>query len=631
LYYTVIIDNIMLSWKAKAILVDAPIQSGKTAKTFQVLEEKLSHTSNTAILFITQSNSTSSANQLLQRSKSQLSANVVKPTNTFKSNNVPKDHIGNDNIMIVDYFHSRNILNIINFLKGTPVIKSVVLIIDEVDQGGKNGLESRFVFIRDIEKKIKNIRVIFITATVANLVKSIVTIGEENRKKFKESAIITDILQNECIEHQYAPPSDKYIGSKWFLETPDVFRELIFKKKNAEQSEQEYASYKQGIILEKINNIPEENKKLMLVSVSNKKHEHCDMADRMFECGFNITVELNSEKGKNYKVKYLDKNNKIKTWNIPYKEIDARTETGVFKELYYEDDYEDEYKDTGIENSLDYSLPHIIQAALFMTSDYRKQIKANIEESEYIKLSTLSNIMNTAFTTKLNKPRDLPRKPCVALIVGNLASRGITFQSPSIDFVCTSFCFTDTKNDSQRHAINSQKLGRSSGHLSREYTNNKPTLLSTKNMLMGAIANERIITEKAQSIENGKLFSLKTMITGEEWKDIIDEVIDEYTPNKTICNTQEDTTQEDTYVRLENVLVTYGNKGIVKNIINLFIEKKFIALTNNELETCNKKGSLVWVNYTRWDDNHNHMKIIEKNINGKYILRDIIRKHLGYI
>lgn len=506
----------MNNWKA--VLVDAPMQSGKTRRTFEIMSERLQNSKQTIILFITQANSVCGANQILRRAKIQLPDSVVKNNHIYKSNNLPAKCI-KENMMIVDFWNSRNTANMIDFIHNS-CYKQVVVIFDEVDQGGYNGVKTRLSFVRKVERHIPNTKLIFITATVGNLSKSICQIAGDDSKKFKNSAVIRDIVYNPVVEHQYVKPFDTYVGPSWFKETPNVWRPITFERKRVDQTKEAYSSYKEDIVLSSLKCLPEAKKELTLIAVTSSVNNHENMVKKLFKIGYNVTVELNGRNMKNYRVHYVNDIGIVKTWFIPYKEIDTKADNGGLK-MYR---YNRKLVESTIEQKEDYALTHVLQAALFMNTDYEDRIKEKVEKIEYIKLKTLSNALDNMKSSE-NRPIDYPDKPIVALIAGNLASRGITFQDPCIDFVCTAFCFTDTKDKDQRAAINSQRFGRACGMLSNVYssdTRRKPVLLATENILCGAISNEMMLRQKSTVIGNGKLFCLKDMISQEEWKQVVD-------------------------------------------------------------------------------------------------------------
>jgi hypothetical protein len=157
-----------------------------------------------------------------------------------------------------------------------------------------------------------------------------------------------------------------------------------------------------------------------------------------------------------------------------------------------------------------------------MGTDIEDRIKQNISIDEYNKLdSIIMTICN--FSKSIRRPDDFPNKPRVALIAGNLAGRGISIQNPFIDFVCTSFCFTDTRDILQCGATNAQRFGRACGMLKDIYLKSKifPIIIATEGIMQDSIANEIVLKEKAEKIKNGSLISLKDLISKQEWDNII--------------------------------------------------------------------------------------------------------------
>ena len=104
----------------RAVLVDSFCQSGKTAKCFETINAKIiadgAGATPTLVLFVTQANSTASANQVIQRAKnSPIITKVIPKTNVFKSSVMePDEFVPTKNTMIVDFWNSRNMEIAIN-------------------------------------------------------------------------------------------------------------------------------------------------------------------------------------------------------------------------------------------------------------------------------------------------------------------------------------------------------------------------------------------------------------------------------------------------------------------------------------------------------------------------------------
>lgn len=520
--YVVEKEHDMSLWRA--VLVDSFCQAGKTKKCFEILHEKITKQNgeNTLVLFVTQANSLASATQTIQRAKASSIMNTIIPsTNIYKSNKIPSDELLDSNYMIVDFWNSRNMGNMLDFVREHKYhFASIIIVIDECEQGHVKGLKERLGFVRNIEKSAPNsiVKVIFVTATVPNLSKSILQITKANELKFK-TGVVSEIVNKPVVEHQFAQPHSTYVGASWFKNTPDVWRRLLFPKKTSDMTKDDYITIKEKTVMEQVKALPKSSKELTMFVTSTRTCDHSSLAERLYRSDYNVTVEMNGTNSKNFKVNYVDKFGDISTWNIPYSQIDSKADKGDLetfrnseKKLVY----------TGICQKDDYTMSHILQASLFMMTDSEKRIKDNIVPDEFNKLDAISNtIMN--LDKSLRRPNDYPEKPRVALIAGHLAGRGITFQNPHIDFTCTSFCFTDTRDSIQRGATNTQRFGRACGMLSDVFAriDRKPILIATEGIMKDALANEAALQEKAEEIQNGTLFSLKDMVTKDEWDKLL--------------------------------------------------------------------------------------------------------------
>jgi hypothetical protein len=239
------------------------------------------------------------------------------------------------------------------------------------------------------------------------------------------------------------------------------------------------------------------------------------MSQVLFNVGFNVAVELNGTRAKNYTVHYNNGVGGISTWNVPYATLDALADHGELDTVVKNG----LSVDSGIESRNDYTLSHVLQAALFMGTKAKDRIEENADEAELLKLEALYNRI-AILPQAQRRPSAYPQLPRVALVAGHLAGRGITIQSPYVDFVCTSFCFADTKDTMQRGATNSQRFGRACGMLREIYSTEgrAPILIATEGIMVDAVANEKALLEKAASIENGTAISLKDLVSQEEWE-----------------------------------------------------------------------------------------------------------------
>jgi hypothetical protein len=519
----------------RAVLIDSYCQAGKTRKCFDVLAEKVHGDNSTLVLFVTQANSLASANQTIQRATtSPIIASIIPPDNIFRSAKAPLDGVLQANYMVVDFWNARNMGNMLNFVEATrDTFTNIIVIIDECEQGSQKGLKDRLSFIRQVEKTspASIVKVIFITATVANLSKSILQIANANLLKFK-TGVVSEIVNKPSVEHQFAQPHDSYVGASWFKNTPGVWSRLAFPRKDADMSKEEYTKLKEIKVMKAVKALPDAAKELTLIVTSTRTNDHKSLAERLYRSGYNVAVEMNGTNHKNFKVNYVDKSGGISTWDIPYSQIDARADHGDLETFR---NSSKKLVNSGISQKDDYTMSHILQAALFMMTDEEARIKANIADSEFNKLDAISNAI-TNLDKSLRRPNDFPEKPRVALIAGHLAGRGITIQNPFIDFTCTSFCFTDTRDVIQRGATNTQRFGRACGMLMDVFArqNKKPFLIATDGIMQDALANEQALKEKAEAIENGTLISLKDMVSKDEWDRIVKQTKKDMKDSKTV-------------------------------------------------------------------------------------------------
>ena len=510
------------SWQA--VLVDSFCQAGKTKKCFEILDDKIQKSvgGNTLVLFITQSNSTASANQVIQRAKVSASITThITSENILKSGAVPTDGVCEDNYMVVDFWNSRNMDNMISFVReNNDIFNNIIIVIDECEQGYQKGLKERLNFIRKIEKCAPEslVKVIFVTATVANLSKSILQIANADMARFN-CGVVSDIINKPVVEHQFAEPHATYVGASWFKNTPEVWTRLVFPKKSADVNKDEYAMIKLTTVMEAVNALPANAKEMTLFVTSTRTCDHESLASRLYRCGYNVTVELNGTNSKNFRVKFINKSGGITKWDIPFSQIDSKADKG---DLTTYRNPQKRLVQSGISQKNDYTMAHVLQAALFMMTDAEDRIKRNITNDEFLKLEALSNAISN-LDRLIRRPDDFPDRPKVALIAGHLVGRGITIQNPYIDFTCTSFCFTDTRDTLQRGATNTQRFGRACGMLMDVYVqkDRKPVLIATDGIMRDALANEMALREKADEIQNGTLFALKDMVTAEEWTNIL--------------------------------------------------------------------------------------------------------------
>ena len=500
-------DNVEKEWRA--VLIEGQCQSGKTFCVNNLLKEKIKNKSGTLVLIITQANNNSSAIQTLERAQNDLTS-IVDIDNMSRSVDAPCEKDPSDNYLLVDFWHSRNMERMMECAKK---FKRVVVVIDEADQGGDIGISSRILFMRDLENNVPDCKLFLVTATTANLSRAILKMSESDHIGFNRGSLVHEILFEHVVEYHNVKPSDNYVGTSRIV-NGDV-RYLKFKAKSDMLDGEDYNKYKTNTIIASINQLPTKNKELTLIATSSRVKEHKDMVQPLINCGYNVVVEMNGNNIRNYEVSYLSEGI-LKSWKIPTKEIHQIADDGGLASYFSE---EDGRVDTGVTRKENCSLPDILQAALFMGTETRKRIRQNVSKRTYAKLSAMYLAIQSSMK-KLNRPSDYPSKPQVAIIVGNLASRGITFQDPYIDLICTSFVFTDLQDSMERGARSTQRFGRACGNLFYAYKDDrKPIIIATEKIVESALANYNAVYEKSKNIKNGELIALRHYITGDEWKE----------------------------------------------------------------------------------------------------------------
>jgi hypothetical protein len=527
-------------------------QSRKTNKTFEVLSKHLlqctsQRDGDIIVLFITQANSVVSAQQLLNRSREydDLLAFIPKSNMTRVAD---FDEKINGNVLLVDFYNIRNTREMLKIVR-TYDWKHVYVIFDEADNGAYNGINNRMLLLQDIQNVSGSAKLytLFITATIANLSNNICKIFNTNPDSFSKKSIVTKLLYETKTAHFHVEPVSSYIGPSWFLDkdnASDAFRELVFSK-DCDPNE---------VISKAIFDIPENKKEVSLIVTSNRIENHNNDAYNIVRLGYNVVVSLNSKNVKNYKVIYNSTNNPdvTKEWNIPWKSLDKAANAGYLKEYK---NLEGVTYGTGIESSCNITLSHMLQACLRVGTSSHSKILSGISIIEKSKL--------LAIFARIKRPRDYPKDVRLAIIAGNLASRGISIQNQMINFACTSFVFMHTKSDTQCGAINTQRLGRACGILRDIFVDQRPLLVATKKIMKDAIANEKIVNEKSQISGNGELICLKDFVTREDWKKAL----------------------KDTKVLFDNdrITIKMSDAEIQKNILLLFVNLKKDTLNLSDM------------------------------------------------
>ena len=513
-----------MAWRA--LLIDSTTQAGKTWKCFELIADRLiTGNDKTLLLFMTQSNNTSAVNQLIKRARSDAritasipAANIVRSKEACEGCGGGGGGSGSDtqNTMVVDFWHIHHRRKMLQFLLDTRARwDRVCIVFDECDQGGTDGFRERLSFADEVDSHATHsgidTKLIFITATLANLSKSALHISKE-LEGFREGGIVRAVLCDPVVDHHFAEPPTSYVGPSWFFETAGVWRMLPPETKKEKEGKEN--GERNEIVLSALAELPDSAKELCLIVTSTRVEDHAALGLQALasDTGFNVSVALNSS-DRGYIVHYRTGDRTgIKEWELPLSKIESMAERGELSATCTQGGV----CDTGIENKTDLTLAHILQSTLFMMTDAQSRIEANSTGEEYAKLLCLSHAMVAGMRRSKRRPLDYPTQPRVALIAGHIAGRGITIQNPFIDFTCTSFCLTGRSDSTQRGASNAQRFGRACGACFEAFTRpgRTPILLATEKIMQDALANEAAVLERAG--DTG-LSGLKSLVSKDSW------------------------------------------------------------------------------------------------------------------
>ena len=509
-------------------LVDGFTQSRKTWRAFELVSHGIEPNEKTLCVFVTQANNVSVVHQVMSRCSKDLRVSNVYPhilraresADFFKAGDEASQQA---NIMIVDFWHAKNTKAMIDGVKAYKPTR-VFAIIDEVDQAGLSGIAARLDFLRQLHVAVARapLRIVLVTATVANLSKHFLTLSEPDVTNAEGGefarGVVGKLLRDRCIRHCYVQPDASYVGPSWFRNN-DLWRPLLFPRKPPRIAKEEYENGKLDIIVHELRGLKDAHKQLCLIVAVSKISRQKELIGRLLDAdtgaGFNAIIELNSDKTqKNYNLHYVNDDVKsrsgggYKTWSIPHAQIKYILKKGGTE---------------GWDDAEEVPLPYLMQACAFMGTSAEERIRANTESVEYARLRSLYGVLSSGVKRKYRRPADYPSEPRVAIVAGNIAGRGTTFQLAHIDFVCTSFCFAGGADKLQRGATNAQRFGRACGLLGDIFVKpeRKPILITTPNVFEDALANERALEDKAVACDDDAMVCMKDLISPEEWDDIL--------------------------------------------------------------------------------------------------------------
>lgn len=501
-------------------IVDGHTQAGKTWKSFEVIKKYHGDAGvhgDSICIYITQANSKALATQTVGRALCDDAMRAMFDDNIYDINDKAGKRTAKKTTFLVGYWdNTRTGRSTIKMLKEGN-FKHATLLFDECDAGGMNGVEYKLSFVNDLyavcmSKSVDSLNLIFVTATIANLCKSFLRLSSKV-PTLPEYDCFRKIIDCDEVEHYYVDPPDEYVGPSWFVEN-NIWKKIEFPKKLPDEEA------RKEVLIDHIIGIDAQKKRLSLVSVTSSCVEQNDIANRLItQCDYNVTLLMNSsgvnntnKNNKDFTILYIsDVSNEVSEWYLPYSAVERAAKAGKLDWVI--DSNTAMRKRSGIDRDLsNVTLAHVMQAALFIGTDYTEQlIDMGIVHDEWIKLIAIAGMMQ--------RPDDYPESPRVAIVSGNMIGRGFTVQNPAIRFVCSSFVFTHTDDGGQRGAQNAQKFGRACGMLKTAYQQIKPVLLATDRIVMDALLNQAVTSEKGDNIADGEKVSIKSLISEEEWKE----------------------------------------------------------------------------------------------------------------
>jgi hypothetical protein len=505
-------------------LVKSFTQGGKTGKVFDVISAKLSSENKKhCVIAITQANGTVNSHQFASRAKKHVGfQRVVKPEYVFNGCPSSGTNRSGESVMLVNFWNKMKVDPVEKYVQENGgCYDEITIVIDECDQGGVVGVWTRLEFVNRIEEACvhKPINVIFVTATVTNLSKSIRIIASDP-ESFDTStgivhSIVHSIVHDIIVEQYFATPPETYVKLSDFLQN---YTKIQYPKKVRTMTTEDYVLVKEDAVFEYIKDLPDSTKDLALVVMSTQKTRHRRIAESLIrKCGFNVVVILNSQHAKNYKVIFInDGTHEEVRFNIPYAKILAEADKGENGKLHKYINSRNRTVTSNILSSCDITLSDILLSMLWMGTEHQ-----DTRVDEYASAEK-KHVLNAIFQQfGRERPGGYPEKPRIALVTGSLASRGNTFQDPSTDFVCSAFVYTGIADTNQCGAQSTQRMGRACGALGEVFTRRgqMPVLLADEYITKFALANEYQMTDasNAPPMTDGARIRLKNMVTEEEW------------------------------------------------------------------------------------------------------------------
>lgn len=492
-------------------------QSRKTQKTLDTIAHLVSHVpqlQRRLVLYITQAGSTLNAFQVIQRFRTHDTLGHTFPC-LLRATCDGSPAAGNT--AVVDFYHKKNTAAMLK-IAARSRWDHVICIIDEADQGAATGFRGRLNVLQELDaivpQKVR-LHAIFVTATVPNLCKLFNTIAKNVVvPEASKPCFVSNLLNGtQPVQHHFVTPHHSYVSMDWFYQNKRVC--IVPGVSHLQEQSKTKKSLTKEVAMEKLHAFTNRQRRLVLISFTNSKEEQSKVADSLIASGdFDIAICLNSENAKNYMVHY----GRCCGWAIPYGSMMRAASRGQFAKHVTDNG---EIIDTGIETAHDISLSHVLFTGLLTNEDFARA-------SGYASPTVRPQLIALRNYLTAKRPVDYPnmRNARIAIIGGNMLSRGITIQDPNIGFTCTAFVFMDTSGCSTADAgaSHTQKAGRALGNMLDFFEGGaatgryvSPYMVISAPLFISALSNEQLTYQKGTENDNA-IIDVKTYITHEEYR-----------------------------------------------------------------------------------------------------------------
>jgi len=505
-------DIEMATEKRAASIITGNCQSRKTKTAIEELvtlfQANVAAEESALLLVVTQSNSTYNAHQMRQRMEQHAELSRIFPEflGTDRKTKLLPPTSKSARCALVRYFHKANL----SAMMDVATVRHwdhIYMVIDEADMGNDEGMFKRLAAIHNLDCTLATsdvstgmfvevprpaLHVIFVTATPINLCKTFGDMCAKRPDAFPKGSLVHNILEKGIdVDHTWVTPDVSYVSLEWFRENELVH--IISDPAKPKASDPDSLEPEEDIILlrteaafDVMRGLSKERQRLMMVSLSFKKDDHTQVAERLLhEDISDLVICLNSQNNKNYMV-----HTRRGTWAIPNKQLADAADRGAFR-LYMND--MGEMHETGFESYYDIALSHILLVATTRPCDLPALLSSIEDATTRYQIRTLSQWFMA--NKNPHMPSSGPMR--VAIVGGNMLNRGITVQDARVGFVCTSFIFMDGPTRGDGGASHTQKVGRALGNLLPVFmeamqAGHPPLLVISAGMYESALANERL-------------------------------------------------------------------------------------------------------------------------------------------